>query len=453
MGSLMPSLLIRHYLAIAVLLAPAGAFAGGPLVVGGPSFGRDAVPFLWNPAKMPIRYTVDSGPLATGTINVDNATGLQRVQGMFNVWSSVPTAAISYSYAGPVLNSSGTSAGDVTTAAQYNDVVGTCKAGTQSPIIFDADGSLMSGLGVDVDVIGFAGPCALNSQTGYIDSAHAVLNGSFLAKGTLNTGLFNTAITHELGHFSGLGHSQINVNVLNEQACTADETAGIPLMFPILACARPLDANNNPILAPDDAAWIAHLYPSATTPNQYGVVSGAVVFDDGVTPAQGVNVILRAVDDPNTAPEESRRVAFSAVSGYLFTGNPGQSVTGNNNGGFSDGSRTGKWIGYFEIPALPGKYTLEIESVDSAFGGGSSVGSLDPPVPIAQAKFWKSNGSGVDQPLERDTITLAAGQNLTNIVIIENGSLSTFDYFEDPGLLTFSAADDLTPRFAEKAGR
>src|SRR5262249_52712692 len=149
---------------------------------------------------------------------------------------------------------------------------------------------------------------------------------------------FDMAITHEIGHFLGLDHSQINLQLfLNAPpTCDLDNLAGLPLMFPISFCQARKDAGL-PVLAPDDISWISSLYPNTNTPDNYGTISGQIFFADEVTPFQGINVIARQVDDPNTAADESRRVAVSAVSGYLFTGNPGQSVTGNNTNGSRDG--------------------------------------------------------------------------------------------------------------------
>jgi hypothetical protein len=65
---------------------PLQLHAGGPLFVGGPSFGVDGQPFTWDPAAMPIQYRVDGGPMAstaTGQIVITNATGIARVQAMF----------------------------------------------------------------------------------------------------------------------------------------------------------------------------------------------------------------------------------------------------------------------------------------------------------------------------------------------------------------------------------
>ena len=109
---------------------------------------------------------------------------------------------------------------------------------------------------------------------------------------------------------------------------------------------------------------------SSTYASAYATISGTIFFSDGQTPVQGVNVIARQANNPNTAPNESSRIAVSVVSGYRFTANPGQSVTANylpctppgqngcpasgfadrNTGGSQYGSRNAIYYGSYDIP-------------------------------------------------------------------------------------------------------
>jgi hypothetical protein len=121
----------KSALSAIICFIPMSSFAGGPLLVGGPHFGRDGQPFTWNPAAMPIQYRVDPGPMAstpTGTVVIDNATGLQRVQNMFGVWQAVPTASVSFTNVGALLPAGVYIGGDLTTAAQFDAVIGSCKS-------------------------------------------------------------------------------------------------------------------------------------------------------------------------------------------------------------------------------------------------------------------------------------------------------------------------------------
>jgi hypothetical protein len=438
----MPRILVQVLAGILLLVLLPGdrlnvALAGGPLFVGSPTTGTDGQPLVWN-LSTPVAYRVDGGRLGT----LDNAAATARVQVMFDAWQNVPTASISYTNAGPLLNQGTFTDGDVNTAWEFSEMDAACTAGSQTPIIFDADGSLFLSLGLPSGVIGFAGACNVNGN--YIAGAMAALNGRWInglqGDGELTSFEFDQAFTHEFGHLSGLDHSQINVDVLNGSpgACNTDSLAGLPLMFPLLFCqAR---QPSLPILAPDDIAWISEIYPETVNapPNQvpyapaYGYIEGTVYFSDGVTQAQGVNVIARQVDNAGTTQNESRRIAFSVVSGYRFTGSLGQNVTGTNPGS-SFGSRSAPLVGYYRIPVTPGTYRIQVESVDPDFASGSSVGPLNYPIPSpGPGEFWDSGESAVDNPATFTDITVTAGSTVSNINIILNGTAPRFDSFESP---------------------
>jgi hypothetical protein len=414
---------------VAFLLLCSPAFAGGPLYVTSSAQGTEGLPFTWDLGQGAVKYRVDGGPMATnaqGTIIVDHATGVTRVENMFASWQAVPTIAITFQDLGPIQPAGAFADGDVSTVAEFNAVSSSCDSGAQSPVIFDANGSILNALGLDPDIIGFAGPCAQPNGSHFV-TAMIFMNGAFQDGSSANHELtqsqFDEAITHEIGHYIGLDHSQINVNALNGGGnCNADNRAGLPLMFPFAACPSRTSLGL-PIIAPDDAAWASSLYPNASFATSYGYVEGLVLFSDGITQVQGINVIVRQVDNPGTTQDESRRVAFSAVSGLLFTTNPGQSLTGDNTSGSVFGARAANREGYYKIPVPPGQYTVEIESVDPIFTSGSSVGPLDPPIPMP--------GSAASL-LASATVT--AGQS-TTVSFTLSGGPKRFDVFEDESLL------------------
>lgn len=347
----------------AAAFAIVAALAGGSAGAGGPLFlDENGDPFLWSTAQ-PIAYRTDGGNLSS---QVTGAQAQTRVDGMFDAWQNVASSGIAYQRAGAIQAVAGFSDGDVSTAAEFNAVDGSCGDGNQSPVIYDVNGSLFEDLGQDTAVIGFAGPCAVDGN-GDIISGIAVMNGIFQdgvnagENFELTTQEFDAAFIHEFGHFSGLDHSQINVNCV-EDACGSDDIEGLPTMFPFLVSAQ------QRTLSIDDVAWISRLYPQNFNAT-HGTITGVVYFTDGESHAQLVNVVARRVD---AGDNEDRRIAASSVSGYRFGFIHGNSITGAQSNGA--GSSHPAHIGLFEIPVPAGSYTLEVEAIHHQFVDGSSVG-------------------------------------------------------------------------------
>ncbi len=445
--------MIRRFLILlaAFLINTGVSFAGGPLFVGSPTFGIEGQPFLWNLANGPVQYRTDGGPLArtTAGIVIDNNAAITRVQSMFQVWQDVPTAAIAFNRAGGLLPVGSFTDGDVNTVTEFDALTARCvDTGpvAQTAIIFDADGSLFLALIGDPFVIGVTFACQLGND-GHILSAVSVLNGRFQdGVNDLGTNFeltvpeFNQAFTHEFGHLIGMDHAQANVEVLDLPfPCSDDDVRGVPIMFPFLICQARVSAALPP-LAPDDAAWVSKLYPSSSFNTTYGTLRGTVYFSDGQSGAQGVNVVARPVDDPLTPENESRRATYTVVSGFLFTANPGQSVTGTNTGGSQLGSRIGNNIGFFEMALPPGDYTLQVESVDAAFVGSSSVGPFLSPIRNPGVnEFWDDAESYFDDPDAATPINISAGATVTRDIVL-NGTPLRLDLFEDEASLSWPNA-------------
>ncbi len=386
---------------LALSLATA-AQAGGPTLIR-----TTGAPFAWANAGA-ISYRTDNGPLSA---SVNESAARARVEGMFGVWQAVPTATISYSRVDFINATGAFSDGDVSTVAEYNAVLASCNAATQSPVIYDVDATIFVDLGFDQDaVIGFAGPCAINT-TQFL-SGQVVMNGLFqdglnAPVPDITPGQFDAAIVHEIGHFSGLDHSQINVNCLS--GCGNADLTGLPTMFPFLL------HESQVALSTDDIAWISRLYPAATFATTHGTITGRVFFSDGDSQAQLVNVIARRVD---TGGNEDRTTAVSVASGYKFRsshGNPISSPTGD-----SFGTQVPGDIGLFEIPVPAGNYTIEVESIDAAFTDGSSIGA---PVRIAMP------GTA---PAPSGPIAVAAGATVSGNDVTLIGTPPRFDPFEGP---------------------
>jgi len=447
------------------LLGQGAAHAGGPLLVGG-TFGTPGQPFLWDTTS-PISYHTDQGPLGNQT----NTQANNLVQEGFDVWqNTVPTASISFLRSGDL--------GQDVNGSNFMNLFNTHEncAGASSftnIIVYDNDGAITDAVLGDNQsnsVLGFASAVCVDSLN-HFTRGEVVLNGLFIDglpdpnDPLLNK--FKEVFTHEFGHLIGLDHSQVNLDVLTGNF-SQDNLFGLPLMFPFLIRNTPARVDQNPPfppLAPDDEAWLSFLYQSGTFNSQFGLISGQIQFSDlTITPLQGANVIARQQSDGNPANgDESRRNAVSVVSGYLFTGNPGQVVTCSDpqNPSFATcsnfsrselgpgsdfGSRDPTLIGFYRIPVKGGgntdpvPYTVEVESIDPDFVAGSSVGPLGDqageqiPLP-GPAEFLTTPESATDDPNAPGaavSVTVGTEQTGTNIVL--NGTPSRFDSFESARL-------------------
>jgi hypothetical protein len=289
----------RIAVAVALAVALGGeARAAGPLLVNGAG-----APVVWTAG--PIPFNPDRGPLGM----LDNASAVATVASSFGVWAGVPTATPSFADAGSL-------PADVT-AANYTAYVGHCGDGL-SPIVFDADGSIIDdvfGVGANETVLGFAAPECATYVPPVITEGLAVLNGKFIdgidtpTNPESSLAEFDAIFFHEFGHYLDLDHSQVG----REEAFDGDpsDDDAIPTMFPILENAA---AQSSPNL--DDAVALSALYPAPSFGASFGSITGRVLRPDGA-PFQGAYVIARKIDDP-------RITAVGVASGdRWFPASPG----------------------------------------------------------------------------------------------------------------------------------
>lgn len=400
-------------LAIALTLTASVAHGGGPSLIR-----PNGLPFVHDTTN-PIPYQTDNGPLSA---SVTEAAARSRVDAMFDVWQNVASANISYTRTEFIADVGAFTDGDVSTIAEYDAVEGDCVQGDQSPIVYDANATIFIALGIDeTSVIGFAGPCSFIPAQGLYLSGQAVMNGLFQDGDgggapdvpDLTAAEFDATFIHEFGHFSGLDHSQINVNCVVPPNCSTDDLAGLPTMFPFIATEQQVS------LSTDDVAWISRLYPAPSFATTHGTITGTVLFSDGESHAQLVNVIARRVDDLATVGvNESRTTAGSNVSGYKFRFFHGNAI--NDPDGDVFGTQVPAHNGLYEISVPPGNYMIEVESVHAEFIEGSGLGG---PIRIEMP-------GTAPAPIGPITVTAGATSSGNDVILV--GTDPRFDQFEGP---------------------
>ncbi len=367
-----------------LLLGPAVARAGGPLIVNGAG-----TPLVWSASPVP--FNPDQGPLGV----LPNATAVGLVESLFGVWDAVPTASVTTVDAGPLPV-------DVT-VANYPLVVSVCGDGL-SPIIFDTDGSItddLFGFGASDNILGFAGPDCISFVPPVIEEGLAVLNGKWIdgiPPTEISVDEFSGVFVHEFGHYLGLDHSQINLVEGFDGDPSNDEA--VATMFPFLI-------EGAASLHLDDIVSISTLYPDASFAADFGSISGTIRLPDGAGQFQGAHVVARSLADP-------RLTAVGMASGADYSpfaagGPPPSSLQGA-----------------FVMRGLPpGSYTVEIEEIAPFFVGGSSVGPLDPPAVLpGPPEFYNGADEAAtdppDDPAAFTPVAVTAGQTVTDVDIVIN---------------------------------
>ncbi|HSY93564.1 MAG TPA: hypothetical protein VK812_19550 [Candidatus Binatus sp.] len=438
------SFLMRLAVSAAVVLIFALlARAGGPKNVAGTSYFDPTVtgqPLVW-PQGM-ITYYTDQGDLSR---ILPNASANALIANAFSQWTAVPTAAIT-------ATSGGMLAEDVSGANVFLNSDGTISmpadiqpSATRTPVgvVYDFDGSVTDALlGSGA---GSTSQCFSNAVYGGNDNygtfatyQHAliVINGQCALQSSQLTDV-EYRLVRVIGSVLGLGWSQVNPNVLTRSPLpTAADYLGFPVMHATdpLNCVPITICYANPYqLAMDDTASLSRLYP-VTAENQSSFpgkqvfstvtarIHGSVWFTDphgNPTQAmQGVNVVARWIDPTTNLP--SRQYAAAAVSGFLFTGNAGNPITG-----FDDalGNPLAEWgtngqtlEGFFDLAGLQppngssgqDQYQLSVEALDPKWSADVGPYSPGPVLP-----------SGLAQPV---TLTVTPGNDVELDIVMANAA-------------------------------
>lgn len=430
--------LLRFAIAATIVsLFAALARAGGPQYIAGTSYFAPTMtgqPLVW-PLGV-ITYYTDQGDLSP---ILPNTSANSLVADAFSQWTSVSTAAVAATRGGQLgedVNGANVTVNSDGTISLPADIQPSAIS-TPVGVVYDEDGSVTDALlGTGA---GDSSQCFTNAVYGGNDNfgpmatyQHAliVINGE-CAQVSSQVVDVEYRLVRVIGAVFGLGWSQLNLNVVTgSPAPTTADFAGFPVMHDVdpTSCVPITRCYPNPYqLSMDDTSAIARLYPvtAQNQPNYAGKqifstntagIHGTVWFTDDsgnpTQPMQGVNVVARWIDPSTGLP--SRQYAASSVSGFLFTGDAGNPVTGLNDSlgvPYSEwGSDAQTSEGSFDLSGLQvlnaasTQYQLTVEPLDPIWSAG--VGPYAP---------YLDRPSGATQPI---IVTVGAGQDLQQDVLM-----------------------------------
>jgi len=321
--------MFKLLLLVFVLVYSSVSFAGGPLILGGAA-GTTPVTYQ-NPT---ITLNVENGNLSTTISNADADTLLLQALALWNdVSSSNINLIIDQKKIGLDI--------DINNFENYlPNPSGTIFNGDDNlnPIVYDSTGEIIDaffGVGQSDNTIGFAASILFVGNN-YFEEGYAVINGKNLG---LTQTTFKLLIAHEIGHFFGLDHSQVNIN--NEETdfglprlCSTNAQSAYPLMYPFVC-------RNEESLHPDDISSVSALYPSTSISNNFGTLQGRFIDANG-----------KAVLGANIWAENTTTGEVISITSDYRTQN----------------------TGFYKLSLPSGNYTLHANSINTLFNGGSSIG-------------------------------------------------------------------------------
>lgn len=376
--------------------------AGGPLILEGPD---DNTPVTYQNPNITIN--IEAGAL--GSLSNEEADIL--VLEAFDLWNRLSSSAVNL-----IIDQS-----QIAIDIHIDNFTSYLPSGSEfhnndglNPFVYDTNGEIIDALfGVDAsqDIVGVAASIFTDNAL-YFSEGFAVING----KKTLSDADFTLLITHEIGHFLGLDHSQINIDNQETifglpQICTTSTQEHYPVMYPFIC-------RETATLHADDISAITSLYPAPDIFNTMGIIQGRFVDETG-SAILGANIWSK-----NTTTGE----VYSIVSDYLTQG-----------------------TGFYKLLLPAGNYTLHANSINTGFSGGSGVGpysttpfdaSFISPHPIEPVTFQDASDGGdmIITVLANQTIEINFSSDPNYIVNITNPATGDDDSIAD----LFGATSHLT---------